>query len=404
MPNDATTHDRMDAKKGSGKERPKKKAIDNPLFVPTVSEEAEGEAVKNNGAQENAAVGKRAEAARATAPALDAKVRDLEKQNAALLVRIRQLELERVKRETEEAMERLDDLQDASEESKSIIQIVVSLERQLDDSFALRDSLETDLETTRTKLSNEMVARRGLEERVRLLEAEAALVEPLRDELSFVEQERNEIARNFKTTADTLERTTKERNAFAEKLATVENRVGELEGVRADLEGQGLNLEERVHELSHVRKELEERNAQCHELMQQLRDITGQLEAAGTSQKALELDLATNKKARAELQEEIKVLNQKVAHMEAESVDLREQIEERQVENVDLRAQNNRLEQELKSRIAKHTATTAELEASRKALRDVRSAASRMEKRVQKRYIGLSTKTNKEEKPPRTKE
>lgn len=462
---DTATNDAMDPKKEMGKDRPKRKAIDNPLFVPTLTEEAEEGAIEDIGVQEIAAVEKKAEAprvivpasdaktrdvgthhpvplartrpievervkteapkggaagnkaapeiaaaqktveaARAIAPVPDARARDLEKHNATLLVQIRQLELERVKRETEDAQEGLDDFQDASKESQNIIQIVESLERQLDDSFEIRDALAADLEKARATLSKEMVAHRELEERLKLREAEAALVDPLRDELSFIEQERNETARNLKTTGDVLDRTTSERDALADKVAAAEDRIGELEGAKVDLEAQVLNLEERVYELGEVRKELEQRNAQCDELARRLRDTTVQLEATETSKKALELDLATNKKIVAELREEAKALRQEVAHMEAESLDLREHLEEQQVENVDLRARNKRLEQELKSQIAKHKATTAELEASRKALHDVRTAATRTGKRIESRYNAVRTNTDNEATPPRVEE
>jgi hypothetical protein len=456
MLNDAATNDTMGTKKEIGKDRPKRKAIDNPLFVHTVTEEAEGGAVEDDPEQETAAAEKTEEAARAIAPAPEARdrdlerhhappiarprqpeleraktgeaggravgnkarqetaavgkskeaaraippvpeARDLEKPNAARLLQTRQLELERVKRETEESQERRDDFQDASQESQSIIQVVEALEQQLDDSFEIRDALAADLEAARAKLASEMAVQRNVAERLKLREAEAALVDPLRDQLSFVEQERNEIARTLKTNVDMLERTTKERDALAEKMAVAEDRIGELEGVNVDLEAQVLNLEELVHDLGGVRKELEGRNAQCEELTRRLRGVTGQLEATEISKKALELDLATNKKIGAESREEIKGLNQKIADMESELLDVSEQLEEQQVESADLRGRNKRLEQDLKSQVANNKTIMAELEASRKALHDVRTVATRTGKRVQTRHFESSTKTDGEE-------
>jgi chromosome segregation ATPase len=158
-----------------------------------------------------------------------------------------------------------------------------------------------------------------------------------------------------------------------------------------------LNLEELVHDLGGVRKELEGRNAQCEELTRRLRGVTGQLEATEISKKALELDLATNKKIGAESREEIKGLNQKIADMESELLDVSEQLEEQQVESADLRGRNKRLEQDLKSQVANNKTIMAELEASRKALHDVRTVATRTGKRVQTRHFESSTKTDGEE-------
>ncbi len=450
MSNDTTTDDAMDPRK----DRLRKKAIDNPLFTPSVQEEPESEEVEDNVTPEivaveekpqapraiapasevrrrvqetppavpparprpleaervkaaepdRPAVEKKTEAPRSIAPVPDARLRDLEKQNAALLAQIRQLELDRVRHETEEAQEQLDDFQDASEESRSIIQIVESLERQLDESFALRDALSADLEKARTKLSSEMVARRGLEERLKLCEAEAALVDPLRDELTFIEQERSEIARNLKTTADLLEQTTNERDALTEKMEAAQDRIGELEGLKIDLEAQVMDLQERLYEFGEVRKTLAERNAQCEDLTRRLRDMTVRLDATETSKKALELDLATNKRIAVDLREELKALNQKVAYMETESLDLRERLEEQQVENVDLRVRNKRVEHDLKSEVAKHKTTTAELESSQKALRDVRTATSRTGKRIESRYSAIHTNTDSEETPLQVEE
>jgi len=436
MPHDNVTQNMRDAKKEIGKDRPKRKAIDNPLFTPTVrggteaapskqgaassegrparvKETAPAREVPSRPSTKGQAKGSQAqaplantparrpaesrdEAARAPAPSQDEKTRDLARQNAVLLARIKQLELERARSQHEDAGHSGDRRVGAGE-SRGVIQIVASLERQLNSAFELRDALEADLQTTRAKLSEETANRRDLEERFVLLEAEAALVDPLRDELSFIEEERNEIARKLKTAEDLLERVTTERDTLTKKMDAAETDIEEFERIKVDLEAQVLNLEEHAQELKLARTELEERNAQIADLTVRLRGVTGQLEAGETSKKALELDLATNKKISGELREEVQALTQKANSLETDLSDLRGQLEEQQVENADLRVQSTRLEHDLKSQKAKSAATDAEFQATQNALREIQNAAFRTEKRVQKRYLDATGKTDGEE-------
>jgi chromosome segregation ATPase len=324
-----------------------------------------------------------------------AKVRDLERMNKELLVRIRELELERARSAEGDAAE--EGYGAAGEESQSVISIVEDLERHLDNAFALKEALEADLAATQTKLSKESAVRQQFEARVQLLEAQAALAEELRDELSFVEEERNDIARKLKESETQLEEVTEDRDALVEQTVTTEKNLKSIEVRKVDLEAQVLNLKDTVQDLEATRKELGHAVAERDELMRQVEELTDRLEASETSKKAVEQDLAASQKGMSELRAEAEELEHKHSAAEIALTDLRGRLEEHQIENEELREAKRRLEGEVKMLAAEKQATGSELLATKKALHDIRSAASRTTKRLRSRYYNVTNRKDEQD-------
>ncbi len=323
------------------------------------------------------------------------RIRELERTNKELLVQIKELQLEHAQSDREAGAVSAEGYGAVAEKSQSVMNIVRDLEGQLDNAFALKKALEADLAATQARLSEESRAICELEARVQLLEAQVALAEQLREELSFVEEERNEIARKLKESQAQLGHVTNERDALAEQVIAAETSIKNLELEKVDLEAQVLNLKDEVQDLEAVRKQLEQVAAEREDLIQQVQDLTGRLAASEASKIALELDLTTSQKVSSDLREEVKGLQHKLTTAEAALTDLGDRIEEQQVENQDLVEANERLEREVKTLIAKNEAVSSELEVTKKALHDIHSAASRTTKRIYRRYYKAVEGTDK---------
>lgn len=170
-------------------------------------------------------------------------IRDLERINKELLVRIKELELKQVGGTGQGVGYKL------SEETTNIITAVEGLYGEIDAAFDLKEALEVDLAATQKKLSEQEALRGHLEARVMLLEAKAALADQLREDISFVEEEHNKTFRRLRDITSELERVAKERDSLAEQRAADESRVKELQSERVRLEVQILGLKERLAEM-----------------------------------------------------------------------------------------------------------------------------------------------------------
>lgn len=317
----------------------------------------------------------------------------LERRNKELLVRVRKLELDRMKTDAEDGGPSA--MATVSEEAQGILSVVKDLEAELDNAFTLKEALEADLATLKVKLKKETAARGELQAQVRLLEAQASLVEQLRDELSFVEEERTEIARKLGTNQAQLSQVTNERDSLAQKLDDAEARASDLEQVRVDLEAQVLNLKEGVARLGKTRTELVQAVQARDTLVQQVNDLSGRLDVSETSKRAFELDLITSQEVGAGLQKELDEQTRLLEDAEINLAELRAEFEELQFQNSSLTETNNRLKRDLKTLGAKHETVSAELDASRRALREIHGAATRTTQRVLGRYYEASeTKTD----------
>lgn len=240
----------------------------------------------------------------------------------------------------------MEDFADIFEQRASIISIVKGLEEQVDTAFELKDVLETELDTTQKKLSEELVAHAKFEEQVKLLEAQTALANQLREDISFVEEERNKYANLLAEIQPQIETVSEERDSLAKKVASVEAHAKELSGERTSLEAEVMNLKDKVADIDRLRVEVDN-------------------------------------------------LRRKLTGADNGMADLRIQLEEQEAANRELMETRTRLECEIKMANANHEATKNELETVKKALNDIRSEATLASGRVRHRYFNPKNKNKK---------
>ena len=233
---------------------------------------------------------------------------------------------------------KMEDYADVSEERASIISIVRGLEGQVETAFKLKEVLEVDLETTQRKLSEESATRAQLEVRIEALEAQAAIVEQVREDISFAEEERNKLANLLAESQQQLEAVTAERDSLAEKVATTAPQVEELESEKTTLEAQVMNLKDKVTDMDRLLVEVED-------------------------------------------------LREKLTNANDRADDLRVQFEQQQTVNKELMKANGRLKSEMKTLNVNYAAAKNELDAFKKALRDIRSEVTLTSGRVRQRYF-----------------
>ena len=281
---------------------------------------------------------------------------------------------------TEDSEIKIDDFVDVSEERASIISIVNDLEGQIDTAYELKEAVEAELEATRKKLSEESAARARLEEHVKPLESQGVLVEQLREDLSFAEEERNKLSDSLTGAQQQLEAVTKERDSLSEKASSAEAQTKEIEDEKISLEAQVMNLKDEVADIDRLRGELAEVTETRRDLAEQVRDLSSRLEASDTSKNAFERDLAR-------ANEKMEKLRGKITDADSRMTTLRTQLEKQQAANRDLIETNSRLESELRTMTANCETAKNELEVFKKALRDIRSEATRTSGRTRKRYF-----------------
>lgn len=278
-----------------------------------------------------------------------------------------------------------EDFADVSEERANIISIVKDLEGQVDTAYELKEVLEAELDVTQKKLSEESAARAELEQRVKSLGAQAALAEQLREDISFAEEERNKFANSLAQTQQQLKAVTDERDSLAERVASAETHTNELESDKTALEAQVMNLKDKVTDMDRLRTELAEIKEARQGLDEQVRDLSSRLEASDTSKGTFEKDLA-------KASEQVENLREKLMDAESQAVDLRTQFEQQQAANKDLMKTRKRLENEIKTSNVNYENVKNELEAFKKAMRDIRSEVTQTSGRVRQRYFKPSSK------------
>ena len=309
----------------------------------------------------------------------------------------------------EESEFEIEDLADVSEERASIISIVKGLEGQVETAFKLKEVLEAELDTTQQRLSEEMEARTQLEVQVNSLQAQAALAEQLRQDISFAEEERNKFADELAQTQQEFDQASTERDSLTKQFSHSEANLKKLESDKMALEAQVMNLKDNITDADRLREELAEitqTNRQSHE---QNHDLTRRLETAETSKDALETQLAENHQNAQTVRAEAEQLRRKVADGESETADLRIQLKDQQASNRELIGTNTHLENETKMANINYEAAKNELESFKSALRDIRSEATRTSGRVRQRYFkpktpitSKKTKTTSSKKRSRT--
>jgi chromosome segregation ATPase len=277
-------------------------------------------------------------------------------------------------------MQQLGSNTDVSEERTSIISIVRGLEEQVDTAFKLKEVLEVELDAVQEKLSEEVAARAQLETLVGSLEAQTTLAEQLREDISFAEEERNKLANLLAKTQPQLEAVTEERNSLAEQVSSLKAHAKELKDEKMALEGQVMNLKDKLAEMNRLRTELDEVTKARQHLDEQVQDLSSRLEDSDTSKNILEKNLVS-------LREQVQDLQERLEAADSRAADLRFQLEEQQAANKELVDIRTRLESETKMLSINHKAAKNELEVFKKALREVRSEASRTSGRVRQRYF-----------------
>jgi chromosome segregation protein len=236
-------------------------------------------------------------------------------------------------------------------------------------------------------LAEELDARAQLETQITSLDAQAALAGRLREDIAFVEEERNKFADQLARIQTQLETVTEERDKLTELIASAEGHAKEIEGEKIAFEAQVMNLKDKITDANHLRKEIMEITEARRDLNEQVHELTRRLEASETSKNALETKLAgTHQNART-LREEAEKLRAKIASADNRTADLRIQLEDQQGVNQDLIKVNARLENEIKKVTINCEAAKNELDAFKNALRDIRSEATRTSGRVRQKYL-----------------
>jgi len=282
---------------------------------------------------------------------------------------------------------KVEDFADVSQERASIISIVRGLEEQVETAFKLKEVLETELDTAQQKLSEEMEAHAQLKVQVESIQARAALAEQLREDISFAEEERNKFADKLAEIQPQLEEMTAERDSLAEQVNSTETHIKDIESEKMALEARVMNLKDKITDADRLRKELAETTGAYQLLRERCHGLTKQLEASQIAKDALENELdGTHQNART-LQTEVEKLREKVTNAESRTTDLRIQLEDQQAANRELIEANTRLENELKTLNINYETARNEVDAFKKALRDIRSEATQTSGRVRQRYF-----------------
>lgn len=276
---------------------------------------------------------------------------------------------------------------DVSEERASIISIVKGLEGQVETAFKLKEVLETELDETQKKLTEEIEARTQLEVQVVSLEAQAALVEQLREDISFAEEERSKFADLLGQTQPQLEDVTVERDSLTDRIAAAEAYTRELEDEKMALEAHVMNLKDKISDAEQTREKLAQTTNTNDDLNEQVRKLKGRLHTSEELKSTAEKKLATTSQTSQSLREDIEILQARLAGTDNLAADLRVQLEDQQAANKELMESQTRLENEMKMVKISYEAARGELETFKNAMRDIRSEAARTSGRVRQRYF-----------------
>ncbi|MBW7990934.1 MAG: hypothetical protein FVQ84_13090 [Planctomycetes bacterium] len=276
-----------------------------------------------------------------------------------------------------------EDFADVSDERASILSIVKDLEGQVDTAYQLKEILEAELDTTQNKLSEQSASNAQLESQVESLRAQAVLVEQLREDISFAEEERGKYAGLLSEIQPQFEAVTKERDSLTEELDSANALTKEFEGEKLALEAQVMNLKDKIMDMGDLRSELNEVIETRDNLEEQAQDLSIRLQATEKSNKTYEEDLTTAQKQGGSLQEKLMAANSRMA-------EIRAHLEEQQVTNRDIMEANTRLENEAKTTKFRYETVKKELDAFKTAMHDIHSEASRSSGRVRQRYFKLN--------------
>ncbi len=276
---------------------------------------------------------------------------------------------------------------DVSEERAGIISIVKGLEGQVETAFKLKEVLEAELDETQEKLAEQMEARTQLEIQVTSLEAQAVLVEQLREDISFAEEERSKFADLLGQTQPQLEDVTAERDSLIDQVDSAQAYTKELEDEKMALDAQVINLKDKISDAEQTREKLAQMTEANEDLNERVRDFKGRLHTSEELKNAVEKKLTVTGQTSQSLREDIEVLQARLADTDNLAADLRVQLADQQAANKELMGSQRRLEKEMKLVKINYEAARGELETFKNALRDIRSEAVRTSGRVRQRYF-----------------
>ncbi len=318
---------------------------------------------------------------RATPPSIE-EFHDLERFNKELLVKIKEYEYEATSREhISSGIPDIEgeDFDNVAEEGVDIISIVRELEKELDSTFDIKESLEAELTSTQQSLNEEIAVRKELEAQVELLEAQADLASQLKDEIAFIKEDRNVLSRRLGEANNKMERAVADHNSVNEQLISVEENIKSIQREKVDLEAQVINLKDKVRDLADI---TEARRV----LEAKVRDLSSQLKATNIAKNSLELELTKIAEIGRGLREENGNLRTNLNEANMELTNLRSKLQEHEDELYQLKTEKDKIESELTSIASKYEASTKVLDAAKKSLKDIRSAALRTTEHFKDRY------------------
>ena len=282
---------------------------------------------------------------------------------------------------------------DLSDDDSSTVAMAKRLHAEVDAACGLKETLETDFGAMKKRMAQRGTLREELEAWIKLMEAKIALGDQLRENLSLTEQARDENARCLEQATAELDRTSRERDQLADAKTLAETQLKEAHRGLVALDAKVSKLEARVSDIHELRRELVETKKELirarHDLQrsrEDTRDTKSKLGAAEVANNALELNLTTAREAASSQQGQIEELKQHVGTADSELVELRAKVDRQQAENASLTVSNQRLQCEIKTLGAWIMSMTKDLESSKQALRDIRTAAIGTTKRLQRRH------------------
>jgi chromosome segregation ATPase len=305
-----------------------------------------------------------------------AMIRDLERANKELQVRIKEIELEQAGATAESGKKPRGEAPRMSDDTNQIIGILNGLRGELDSAYELKQALQSDLEAARLNLSAEQSARTKLEARINLLEAKASLVEQLREDMAFVEQERDETARRLEEASSELKTVLADRESLLQQKTVMETHIKQLQGHKTDLEARVLNLKDKAAELERLRKEQAKELERNKHLEQSLREKQGQLETAETARKTTETELAAARENIFGQKERLEELDHKLTTARAELDGLQALSLKYTAENAKLRQSLQSAEKEIKAASQRNESLKKEAEEAKNALYTIRAASA----------------------------
>ncbi len=278
----------------------------------------------------------------------------------------------------------------------NIISVIKGLEGEVETAFKLKNILEVELETTQQRLSEEMEARAQLGLQVNSLQARTTLTEQLRQDISFVEEERNKLADEVAQTRQKLEQIIDERDSLAEHYSQSEGNLAEVDSEKRALEAQVMNLKNNISDALQLRNDLAEAT-QAHQQVREVNlELTRRLETTAAAKNDLETQLMESRHNTQTLRGEADQLRRKNTKGDSRTADLRIQLEDQQAANHELMEFNAHLGNEIKTLKIDSEAVKNELNAFKKVLRDIRTEATRTSGHVRKKYFKPTDVTSRE--------